>query len=272
MTGASNPSRPLKALLVDDEPPALAGLRALLAPYRDVTVIAEAQSGREAVRAIRALEPHLVFLDVQMPEVSGFDVVRQIGADAMPAVIFVTAYDEFAVRAFEVRAIDYLLKPVREDRFAAALTRAKESIESADGLTLARRLRGLLDEHPLAHTPDACAPRGPIADRLVVRVGNRDVVISASDIDWIEAEDYCSVVHASGKRYLMRETLGALEARLDQKAFTRVHRSAIVSLSRIAEIRRHPDGSMELVLRDGTALPVSRSRRAGLAAMLGSPR
>ncbi|HEX6808563.1 MAG TPA: LytTR family DNA-binding domain-containing protein [Gemmatimonadaceae bacterium] len=105
-----------------------------------------------------------------------------------------------------------------------------------------------------------------------MRVGNRNLVIATTDIDWIEAEDYCSVVHAAGKRYLMRETLGALEARLDPKAFTRVHRSAIVSLSRIAEVRRQPDGSMQLVLRDGTALPVSRSRRAGLAAILGSPR
>lgn len=207
-----------------------------------------------------------------MPELNGFDVVRHIGADAMPAIIFVTAYDEFAVRAFEVRAIDYLLKPVREDRLAAALARARESIASADGLALARRLRGLLDEHAAAHAPDLGAPRAPIADRLVVRVGNRNLVIATTDIDWIEAEDYCSVVHAAGKRYLMRETLGALEARLDPKAFTRVHRSAIVSLSRIAEVRRQPDGSMQLVLRDGTALPVSRSRRAGLAAILGSPR
>lgn len=190
----------------------------------------------------------------------------------MPAIIFVTAHDEFAVRAFEVRAIDYLLKPVREERFAAALARARESIESADGLALARRLHSLMDELAVARAPVPAAARGVVADRLVVRVGNRDLVIATADIDWIEAEDYCSVVHVSGKRYLMRETLSALDARLDAKAFARVHRSAIVSLSRIAEVRRPPDGSMQLVLRDGTTLPVSRSRRAGLAAMLGSSR
>jgi two-component system LytT family response regulator len=263
----------LRVLLVDDELPAIAGLRALLSPHRGVAIVGEAHGGRAAIRAIRALEPDLVFLDVQMPEENGFDVLRQVGPEAMPAVIFVTAHDEFAVRAFEVRAIDYLLKPVREDRFASALARVHESIKSRGDLDLARRLRGLLDEHA-SHAADTGrrAVRDAFAERLIVRVGSRDLIVSTADIDWIEAEDYCAVVHASGKRFLVRDTLGAIEAKLDPRAFTRVHRSAIVSLSRVAELRRHSDGSLEVVLRDGTTLPVSRSRRAGLAAILGSSR
>jgi len=267
-------ARQLRVLLVDDELPAIAGLRALLSPHRGVAIAGEAHGGRAAIRSIRALEPDLVFLDVQMPEVGGFDVLRQVGPDAMPAVIFVTAHDEFAVRAFEVRAIDYLLKPVREDRFASALARAQESIGSRGDLDLARRLRGLLDEYASHAGSDVGrgAVRDAFVERLIVRVGARDLVISTDDIDWIEAEDYCAVVHSSGKRFLVRDTLGAIEAKLDPRAFTRVHRSAIVALCRVAELRRHSDGSLEVVLRDGTTLPVSRSRRAGLAATLGSSR
>lgn len=268
-------TRQIRILLVDDELPAIAGLRALLSRHRGVAIVGEAHGGRAAIHEIRTLEPDLVFLDVQMPEVNGFDVLRHVGPDAMPAVIFVTAHDEFAVRAFEVRAIDYLLKPVREDRFASALARARESIESEDDLHLARRLRGLLDEHASSAAADAGPARtvrDAFAERLIVRVGSRDIVISTADIDWIEAEDYCAAVHASGKRFLVRDTLGAIEAKLDPRAFTRVHRSAIVALSRVAELRRQSDGSLEVVLRDGTALPVSRSRRAGLAAILGSSR
>ncbi len=265
----------LRVLLVDDELPAIAGLRALLSRHHGIAIVGEAHGGRAAVRAIRTLEPNLVFLNVQMPEVNGFDVLRQVGPDAMPAVIFVTAHNEFAVRAFDVRAIDYVLKPVREDRFASALARARDAIESRGDLDLARRLRGLLDDHASRAAADAGPPRAvrdAFAERLIVRVGPRDLVVSTADIDWIEAEDYCAVVHASGKRFLVRDTLGAIEAKLDPRAFARVHRSAIVALSRVAELRRHSDGSLEVVLRDGTTLPVSRSRRAGLAAILGSSR
>jgi two-component system LytT family response regulator len=272
--------RPIRVLVVDDEPPALAGMRALLGRHADVQIVGEAAGGRAAIRAIRSLDPDLVFLDVQMPEVDGFDVLRAVGADGMRAVIFVTAHDAFAVRAFEVRAIDYLLKPASEERFDEALDRARRSLAAKDDAELARRLRAVLDDHAAARAPmpasasaapPVLAPPAPsYATRILVRVGQRDVLVPVTDVEWIEADNYCAVLHSAGKRHLVRETLGALESRLDPRAFVRIHRSAIVNLARIAELQRHPMGGVSVVLGDGTRLPVSRGRRANLDALLGA--
>jgi two-component system, LytTR family, response regulator len=249
----------IRVLLVDDEPVANAGLRALLAPQPDIEVVGEAHAGKEAIRLIGALRPDLIFLDVQMPRVDGFEVLRAIAGDTMPAVIFVTAYDEFAVRAFEVRALDYLVKPVATERLHAALDRAREALTLAQNGQLAVRLRSLLDA-----TPTTSA----YASRLVVRVGTRDVFLETADVDWIQADDYCSVVHIRGARHTIRETLSSLAARLDPAIFARVHRSAIVNLTRVREVRRHGLGSLSAVLNDGTTIAVSRSRKAQLTARL----
>jgi two-component system, LytTR family, response regulator len=266
----------LRCLIVDDEPPALAGLRALLARHADVEVCGEALGGRAAIKQIRSLRPDVVLLDVQMPEVDGFAVLRAVGADAMPAVIFVTAHDEFAVHAFDVNAVDYLLKPVAESRLARALDRARSARAAAGDADLARRLRAVLETSDAARSATPSAPPSAAASghatRLLVRVGQRDVLVAMADVDWIEADDYCSVLHIAGKRHLVRETLGALEARIDPSTFVRIHRSSIVNIRRVAELQRHPMGGVSVVLTTGTRLPVSRARRARLAAALGASR
>src|SRR5689334_1128916 len=203
-----------------------------------------------------------------MPELDGFEVVRTRGAARMPYVIFVTAYDEFAVRAFETHALDYLVKPVNEARFTAALDRVRERMRFAEALELTRRIGDLLAAHDrrggrLANTLDAAvrnATHAP-ARRLVVPTATGDLVLDVDEIDWIQAEDYYSAVHARGRRHLIRESLASLEQRLDPGQFVRVHRSAIVRLDRVREIRSAGAGESVLILRDGTRVPVSRRRR-----------
>ena len=271
----------LRVVIVDDEPPALAGLQAMLASHPDMEIVAQALGGNAAVTAIRGLQPDIAILDVQMPEIDGFAVLEEMRRTGtpLPFVIFVTAHDEFAVRAFDVHAIDYLLKPVSEERFARALARAREMIASRHGGELGQKLQALLDEHLKRSPPSALsgtrAARGqatdyPFARRILVRVGQRDEIVSVSDIDWIRSDDYCSVLHIAGKQHIIRETLGALEKRLDPRIFARIHRSVIVNLGRVAALRRLRVGGVNVVLRDGTQLPVSRARRAALTEILGA--
>jgi two-component system LytT family response regulator len=257
--------RPIRVLLVDDERLGNASLRALLTDYDDVEIAGEALGGHAAIRLIRSARPDLVFLDVQMPEVDGFGVLRAVGPQAMPAVIFVTAHDAFAVRAFDVRAIDYLLKPVATDRFAIALDRARDALTHTRDTDLERRLRALLDDHAAATAP---APVSA-AEQIVVRVGRRDIVVPVREVDWIEADDYCAVLHIGARRHVVRATLASLESQLDSASFLRIHRSALINLRRVRELRRHSIGGLTVVLLDGTALPVSRNRRAQLMEKLG---
>jgi two-component system LytT family response regulator len=233
--------RPIATIIVDDEPLARRGVRQLLAPHHDFTVIAECRNGREAVRAIRTLSPELVFLDVQMPGEGGLDVVREVGVDAMPDVVFVTAYDEYAVRAFEARAMDYLVKPIGTERFGEALARVRS------------RMR---EREALAH-----AARAERRETIAVPTTNGLVVLGLTEIDWIEADDYYAAIHARGRRLLLRESLASLEQRLAHGRFVRAHRSALVAVDRIVEVRHDAGGGMTLVLRGGRAVPVSRRRR-----------
>ncbi len=251
--------RDIRALIVDDEPLARRGIRQLLARERDVTVVGEARNGREALRALRTLTPDLIFLDVQMPEVDGFGVLRAVGAEQMPPVIFVTAFDEFAVRAFDAHAIDYLVKPLGEARFAEAVQRVRERLRSTEAVALAGRLTALLVDTAAVST---------VARRLVVPTVNGDLVLAVDEIDWIEADDYYAAVHAAGRRYLIRESLLSLGERLDASRFARVHRSAIVNLDRVRELRTDAPGDAVLLLRDGTRVPVSRRRREQVADLL----
>ena len=271
--------RPIRTVLVDDEPLANAGLRALLAGEPDLAIVAEALSGGDAVRQITSLRPDLVFLDVQMPRLDGFEVLRaalrQMQDGPIPRVIFVTAYDEFAVQAFEVQALDYLLKPVDEARLREALRRVREALRVArrdpESDTLARRVRALLDEYSTG--PSAREHRaGQYLTRVGVSIGSRRVTVEVSDIDWIGARDYCAELHSRGNAYVIRESLASLEERLDPAIFARIHRSVIVNLTRVHRLQRRAIRGTTLLLADGSRLPVSRSRQASLVERLGPQR
>ena len=247
----------IRVVIVDDEPLARRGIRQLLAAHEDVEVAGEARDGPEAVRLLRALAPDLVFLDVQMPELDGFGVLRRLDPGQLPAVIFVTAFDTFAVRAFELHALDYLVKPLHEARFHQALARARERLRSREAVELARRLSRLLES---GAEEDAALPPEP-ARRLVIATGGADLVLDLAEIEWIEADDYYAAVHARGRRHLIRESLASLEGRLTRGRFVRVHRSAIVNLAQVREVRSRPGEDPAVVLHDGTRLPLSRRRR-----------
>jgi two-component system, LytTR family, response regulator len=264
-------SERIRVLVVDDEPLARTGVRELLQRDGDLEVIGEAASGAEAVEALRELKPDLVMLDVQMPGMSGFDVIRTVGPDKMPAVVFVTAFDQFAVRAFEVNAVDYLLKPFDDERFSLTVARAKRVIRQAHAGELSRRLAELLvnTASPTASAPaPAPGPKEGYADRLVVKSGGRVFFLRTDELEWIEAADYYVKLHVGGKTHLLRETMNALEARLDPRKFFRVHRSAIVHLDRIRELQPYFRGEHVLILQDGTKLKLSRARREKLEFVL----
>jgi two-component system LytT family response regulator len=257
--------REIRAIVADDEPLARRGIRQLLEPHRDVTVVAETRNGIETVRALQTLRPDLLFLDVQMPELDGFGVLREQGAERMPAVIFVTAHDEFAVRAFEAHALDYLVKPVEEARFGRALQRAREQLRAAGAVELSHRLAALLASREQERLTAIVQRR-----RLLVPTPSGELVIEAAEIDWIEADDYYAAIHARGRRHLMRASLASLESRLagGDALFVRAHRSALVNVDRVRELRSDAAGESVLVLRDGTRVPVSRRRREQVAAQL----
>jgi two-component system, LytTR family, response regulator len=251
-------SGPLRALIVDDEPLARTLVRVLLEGDPEVVVAGEC-SGVDAAAEAGRTRPDILFLDVQMPEVDGFEVLARIGADKAPVVVFVTAYDQYAVRAFEVHALDYLLKPIDEARFREAVARSKLLARARRGGAMDPRLGALLDDHA-RH-----------ARRFLVRTREKTVVVDADRIDWIEAADYYATLHVGGKAHLLRETLTELERRLDPRSFFRVHRSAIVNLERVREIHSLFRGDCELVLRDGTRVRLSRTRRQEFQRLFAEP-
>lgn len=248
-----------RVVLADDEPLVRERLRTLLAARQDCTLLAECADGAGALASIMEQQPDIVLLDVQMPELDGFEVVEALPADVQPAIIFVTAYDEYAVRAFGVNAVDYLLKPVEPARFHDAIDRviARHATRTSgqpnpDLGTLLAEIRAL---------------RGP-GERLVVRDGYRITFVPVEDIDWIDAAGNYVRVHAAGRTHLLRETMKAVESRLSPDRFVRVHRSAIVNVQRIAQMEPHFHGEYVLTLRDGTKLTSSRSYSQHLRALL----
>ena len=249
----------IRAVIADDEPLARRGIRQLLATHADIAVVAEARNGRETVRALRELQPDLLFLDVQMPVLDGFDVVREVGVKNMPLVIFVTAFDEFAVRAFDAHALDYLVKPLEEARFAQALDHMREHIRSLKAVSLSRKLSALLEARQQERAKQ----------RIVVSTTTGDLVIEVDEIDWIEADDYYAAIHAGKNTHLIRESLASLEQRLEEDRFVRAHRSAIVNIDRVRELRSDA-GETSLILRNGIRIAVSRRRRARVNAKLRS--
>jgi two-component system LytT family response regulator len=247
------------ALIVDDEPPARRGIRQLLEAHPDIRIIGECRDGREALLSLRVLRPDLVFLDIQMPELDGFGVVREHGPDRMPPVVFVTAYDQFAVRAFDAHALDYLVKPLNRARFDLAIARVRERRELMGARERERQLSVLL-----ANLAANCSP----VTRIVVPRSGGALMLAVDVIDWIQAVDYVSRIHAGGERHLLRESLASLERRLDPAQFVRVHRSAVVRIDRVRELRADARGDLTIVLMDGTQVPVSRRQRARVRSIL----
>jgi two-component system, LytTR family, response regulator len=253
---------PYTALLVDDEPLAREGLRMLLASDPDVTAIHEAKNGCEAVEAIRAIQPDLVFLDVQMPEMDGFAVVQEIGTEQMPEVVFVTAHDKYAIQAFEINAIDYLLKPVTEERFAQALARAKSRLHSNPGDDPSRQILSLLETIASPHRS---------LKRLAVRSAGKTIFVDVEDIDWIEAAENYAQLHAGRSAHLLHVTLTTLEKSLDSAQFLRIHRSVIVNVRRIKELEPLTHGEYVITLANGTRLQSGRMYSEKLKALAANP-
>ena len=241
----------LRALVVDDEPLARQRIRHLLRRATDIDVAGECANGLEAVKAIEDLKPDLVFLDIQMPELDGFGVVEAVGAEAMPPTLFITAYDQHALRAFEVHALDYLLKPCSVERFHQALERARRwCVHQKDGTgpNLEALIDGLRQERPWV-------------DRLLVKLGDRHVLVRTAAIQWIEAEDNYERLHVEGTSHLLRQTMTGVLGRLDPAQFRRIHRSAIVNLDCIKEFQPWSGGDHLVIMRDGTKLTLSRTFR-----------
>jgi two-component system LytT family response regulator len=234
----------IRAVVVDDEPLARSSLKVLLRRDPEVELVGECESGMEALAEIRRKKPELVFLDVQMPECDGFDVLEQLGSEMPPALVFVTAYDQYALRAFEAGALDYLLKPFDNARFERALNRAKERIEQ--GKETSRKI-----------------------ERLAIKNTGQVLFQKISEIDWIEAADYYVCLHVGTKTHLLRRSMSDLDQELEQATFCRIHRSAIVNLERVRKLEISEDGGTDVVLDSGTRLRLSRRYRKGLQARLG---
>jgi two-component system, LytTR family, response regulator len=248
----STAKKKIGALIVDDEDLARHVIRELLSAHPEIEILAECSNGFEAVKIFSERKPDLIFLDVQMPKLTGFDVLELIGTDV--PVIFVTAYDQYAMRAFDVHAVDYLLKPIGHERFEAALERAK----------------GRLDEKMPSAQDLAAAARPPqqYLDRLVVRDGTKVTLIPVAKLDYAEAQDDYVALASQGKKHLKQQTIAGLEASLDPKCFVRIHRSYIVNLERVARIEPYGKDSRLAILSDGSRLPVSRTGYARLKALL----
>lgn len=252
--------KPISVLLVDDEPLAREMIREMLKDDSDVEIVCECVNGREAIDAIQEHNPDLIFLDIQMPEIGGFEVLEALKSVSVPHVIFVTAYDQYAVRAFEVHALDYLLKPFDRERFESAWRRAKDHILATRGGAVDQRILALLEE----------LKAGPkYLERLVIKSGGRVFFLDTDDIDWIEAEGNYVSVHTGKKSHLLRETISSLETKLDPKKFLRIHRSSIVKIDRIKELQPWFHGEYRVLLMDGTQLTLSRNYRENLQEALG---
>ena len=257
-----------RVLIVDDEKIARQRLRLLLDEAgAGVDVVGEAAGGEEAVRLIDTLRPDLVFLDVQMPDLTGFEVLGALESEALPAVIFVTAYDQYALRAFEVHALDYLLKPYDDERFQEALDRVRQHLRRHRTGDLTQRIRKLLQA--LESVRPAAAEKPSYLDRLAVKSGGRVQFFKVDEVDWIEAAGDYMCLHIGKKPHYVREKMGTLEEKLDPRRFVRIHRSTIVNRERVRELRSYFHGEYIVILHDGTQLKLSRTYRDNLDLIAG---
>lgn len=249
----------IRVLIVDDEPLPRERIRTLLAERRDIEIVGECGDGQEAVDIILAARPDLVFLDIQMPELDGFEVIQAISDEDLPAIVFVTAFDEYAIRAFEVNAIDYLLKPINAARFEKAVRRAIDRITQSNVREPDRKLLNFVEQLRAERQYTA---------RFVVRSGSKLSFVRASDVDWIDVADNYVRLHTAGREHLVRETLKSVESQLDPEIFVRVHRSLIINLDRVEAVEPSFHGEYIVTMKDGAKLTTSRSYSERLRAML----
>lgn len=254
--------KPIKTLVVDDEPLAREGITTLLQAARDFTVIGVCANGEEAIEAIESKKPDVVFLDVQMPEIDGFQVLESLDPKHMPTVIFVTAYDQYALRAFDIHAVDYLLKPVDAERFAQSLDRARKRLETKLTNGTDKHLKSLLEE---------LKSKDRKLERLVVKTGGKIFFLRTEEIDWIEAAGDYVKIHLNATEHIIRERISELESKLDPSHFLRIHRSTIVNIDRIKEMQPMFYGDYVVILRNGTQLNLSRTYREKIAKLMKSP-
>lgn len=266
----------IRVILVDDEPLALRGLKLRLQAFPEVEIISECANGREAVKEIKAQSPDLVFLDIQMPGLDGFGVVRAMIGGPAPLFIFVTAYDKYAIDAFEANALDYIVKPVEEERLNDALHRAREALKSKAAASreskLIEMLASLSDDDrdrikELIADPE-WTDKQRYSERLSFKDGSKVVMLDAQEIEWIDAAGDYMCIHASGKTHIIRETMKALQTRLDPVRFQRIHRSAIVNIDRVKELHPHSNGEYFIILDNGAELKLSRSYKDVVARFL----
>lgn len=258
----------IRVLVADDEPVARRRVARFLRQDADVEVIAECAGGRDAVERITAERPDLVFLDVQMPDLTGIEVVEEVGPDRMPAVVFVTAFDQYAIRAFELNAVDYLLKPYDSERFRQSLGRARQRIGPAAAPQRVEELRAVVQM--LMAEQAAVAPAAPdeYLDRIAVRVDGTLKIVRAADVDWFETDGNYVRLHVGRANHLVRMTASDLERQLDPRKFARIHRKYLINLDRVAEVQPWFAGDAVVILKDGAKLRLSRSHRAAFHARL----
>jgi two-component system, LytTR family, response regulator len=249
----------IRALIVDDEPLPRERIRTLLAEIRNVEVVGECRDGQEAVNAILAERPDLVFLDIQMPELDGFEVIKAVSNEFLPAIVFVTSFDEYAIRAFEVNAIDYLLKPINAARFEKAVLRAIDRLSQPNVSEAERKLLDFVDLLRAEHQ---------YVTRFVVRSGPRLSFVRTADVDWMDAADNYVRLHVAGREHFVRDTLKSVETQLDPEVFVRVHRSIIINLDRVESVEPYSHGEYVVTMKDGAKLTTSRSYSERLRLLL----
>lgn len=271
---AESATHVVRALVVDDEPSAREAVRSMLAEHPRIAVVGEATNGREAVKLVHALKPDLIFLDIQMPDLDGFGVLETLGPKAPRGIVFVTAHDEHAIRAFDVHALDYLLKPFGRPRFRAAVERALQGLEALDALdaiTLQRTLDSMAADRSADRAPAGELSLGATpstARRIGVRNGAKTTLVEISEIDWVEASGDYARIHVGPKVHLVLQPMHALERLLDSHQFVRIHRSLLVQVARVQALHREADGGGSLILKGEVRLRVSRSRWAAVARAL----
>jgi two-component system, LytTR family, response regulator len=256
----------IRALIVDDEPHAREGIRLRLAKYNEITILGECSSGLQAVELINRLTPDLLFLDVKMPEMNGFEVLKNINIKPIPIIIFVTAYDKYALKAFEVHAVEYLLKPINEEKFDAAVKIALAEFKHRHLESYAGKILALISHYENLNETE----KKEYLTRLTIKAKENIFIIPVGDIDWLESAGDYIYVHAKNKKHIFRETLTALEHRLDPQVFVRIHRSVIVNIEKVQSLRTNEHGDYDVFLNDGIKLKLSRNYRAHFQKIIGT--